>query len=187
MDMQTFKLEELNPASYNPRKNLKPGDKEYEKIKNSIEAFGFVEPLIVNIRDGANRIVGGHQRYKVLKELGVKDTKCVVVDYDDITEKACNVALNKVGGAFDQHSLSSLLEELNASAFDVSLTGFDPEEISKNIENCKIENIEDLLSGFTESEITEPLCWVVATGTSDAIENIISKIKDVPGCRIEKS
>ena len=38
----------LNPASYNPRKDLKPGDKEYEKLKRSIAEFGYVEPVIWN-------------------------------------------------------------------------------------------------------------------------------------------
>lgn len=131
MDLKTFKLDELNPAHYNPRKDLKPGDKEYEKIKNSIEAFGFVEPLIVNIRDGANRIVGGHQRYKVLKELGVNETKCVIVDYDDITEKACNVALNKIGGDWEFTALADLLTELDTGAFDMELTGFDEDELAQ--------------------------------------------------------
>jgi ParB-like chromosome segregation protein Spo0J len=131
MDLQTFKLTDLKPAGYNPRKNLKPGDKEYEKIKASIESFGFIEPLVVNIRDGKNTVVGGHQRLKVLLELGVKDTKCVTVDYDDITEKACNVALNKIGGDWEFSALADLLTELNTGAFDMELTGFDEKELDK--------------------------------------------------------
>jgi DNA modification methylase len=131
MDLQTFKLKDLHPAAYNPRKNLKPGDKEYEKIANSIEAFGFVEPLVVNIRDGKNTVVGGHQRLKVLLQQGVVDTKCVVVDFDEITEKACNVALNKIGGDWEFSALADLLTELNTGAFDMELTGFDEDELQK--------------------------------------------------------
>jgi ParB-like chromosome segregation protein Spo0J len=45
---------ELLPADYNPRKDLKPGDPEYEKLKRSIEQFGYVEPVIWNkTRDGS--------------------------------------------------------------------------------------------------------------------------------------
>ena len=51
---------ELLPADYNPRKDLKPGDKEYEKLKRSIEQFGYVEPVIWNAT--TSRVVGGHQR-----------------------------------------------------------------------------------------------------------------------------
>ena len=46
MQFQSYKIADLIPASYNPRKKLKPGDKEYEKIKNSIKEFGYVEPII---------------------------------------------------------------------------------------------------------------------------------------------
>ena len=48
MQFQSYKIADLIPASYNPRKKLKPGDKEYEKIKNSIKEFGYVEPIIIN-------------------------------------------------------------------------------------------------------------------------------------------
>lgn len=68
------KIDELKPANYNPRKNLKPGDKEYEKLKKSITEFGYVEPVIYNKRTGI--VVGGHQRLKVLKDLGYEEIDC---------------------------------------------------------------------------------------------------------------
>ena len=46
--LKKIPVTELKPAAYNPRKKLKPGDKEYEKIKNSIKEFGFADPLVVN-------------------------------------------------------------------------------------------------------------------------------------------
>ena len=69
LNLQERLLSELHPADYNPRVALKPGDPEYENIKNSIEAFGYVDPIIVN-SDGT--IIGGHQRYNVLLDLGVR-------------------------------------------------------------------------------------------------------------------
>ena len=48
MNIQTIRIDKLIPATYNPRKDLKPNDPEYIKIKNSIENFGFVNPLIIN-------------------------------------------------------------------------------------------------------------------------------------------
>ena len=48
MEFRKIRIADLIPASYNPRKKLKPGDKEYQKIKNSITEFGYVEPVIVN-------------------------------------------------------------------------------------------------------------------------------------------
>ena len=48
MEWKTLPVDALRPAAYNPRKKLKAGDKEYEKIKNSILEFGYVEPIIAN-------------------------------------------------------------------------------------------------------------------------------------------
>jgi len=117
----------LNPAAYNPRKDLKSGDKEYEKLKRSIAEFGYVEPIIWNKTTG--NVVGGHQRLKVLLDLGQTDIDCVVVELDDKREKALNLALNKIQGDWDENKLAELMAEFNAGAFDVSLTGFDMDEI----------------------------------------------------------
>ena len=40
MEFKKLKIDTLIPAKYNPRKALKPGDVEFEKIKNSITEFG---------------------------------------------------------------------------------------------------------------------------------------------------
>ena len=92
----------LKPAQYNPRKKLKPGDKEYEKIKNSIEEFGFADPLVVN---ADMTIIGGHQRLTVAIDLGYTEVPCAVVDVDKTREKALNIALNKITGAWDENLL----------------------------------------------------------------------------------
>ena len=65
-ELKMLPVSVLKPAAYNPRKKLKPGDKEYEKIKNSITEFGFADPLVVN---ADMTIIGGHQRLTVAMEL----------------------------------------------------------------------------------------------------------------------
>ena len=129
MEIQKIPAEKLKAAKYNPRKDLKPGDPEYEKLRRSFEEFGYVEPVIWNRRTG--NIVGGHQRYKVLTALGYKEIDCIVVDLDEQREKALNVALNKISGEFDIPLLTDLLKGLNEDGFDVSLTGFDAAEIDE--------------------------------------------------------
>ena len=127
MTIETLKVERLLPADYNPRKDLKPGDAEYEKLKRSIEQFGYVEPVIWNKTTG--RVVGGHQRLKVLLDMGINEVECVVVEMDEEKEKALNIALNKISGEWDKDKLALLISDLQGTDFDVSLTGFEPAEI----------------------------------------------------------
>lgn len=118
---------DLLPAQYNPRKDLKPGDDEYEKLKRSITEFGYVEPVIWNQTTG--RVVGGHQRLKVLQEMGMTEIDCVIIEVSEEKEKALNIALNKISGDWDTDKLALLITDLQGSDFDVSLTGFEPDEI----------------------------------------------------------
>ena len=100
MKLQKVPVEKLKPAKYNPRKDLKPGDPAYEKIKRSMTAYGYVDPVIWNEVTG--NIVGGHQRYKVLVAEGVKEIDCVVVHIENPQdEKALNIALNKAVGEWE--------------------------------------------------------------------------------------
>ena len=110
MKIDRKKIEELNAAPYNPRKDLTPNDEEYEKLRRSLQEFGYVEPIIWNERTG--NVVGGHQRLKVLRQLGETELDCVIVNLSLEHEKALNVALNKISGDWDNEKLSALLEEL---------------------------------------------------------------------------
>jgi DNA modification methylase len=122
------KIADLIPADYNPRKDLQPGDPDYEKLKRSMQEFGYVDPIIWNQQTG--RVVGGHQRLKILQDEGIKEAECVVVNLDEEKEKALNIALNKISGDWDKGKLALLMTDLQASDLDVSLTGFDDNEIT---------------------------------------------------------
>lgn len=143
MEFKKIKIEQLIHADYNPRKDLKSGDSEYEKIKRSIQEFGYVEPVIVN-RHGCEEdkylIVGGHQRTKVLKDLGYEEIDCVVVDMDKNKEKALNIALNKITGEWDFDQLAVLMEELKLEDYDLELTGFDFSEAEQLLDSLKDED-----------------------------------------------
>lgn len=139
MNIQKIQVNKLIPATYNPRKDLKPNDEEYIKIKNSIENFGFVSPLVIN-KDMT--VIGGHQRLKVLIELGYTEIECIVVDLDKTSEKALNIALNKIQGDWDEEKLESLLKELKTENFDLDLTGFNSEEINDLLDDF-FETTED--------------------------------------------
>lgn len=141
MIIEKIKVEQLIPADYNPRKDLQPGDSEYEKIKRSLEEFGYVDPVIWNKTTG--RVVGGHQRLKVLASMGRTEVECVVVELDEEKEKALNVALNKISGDWDKEKLAVLMTDLDAADFDVSLTGFDAAEIDDLFKDTLRDGVED--------------------------------------------
>ena len=140
MEIKELPLKELKPAAYNPRKKLKKGDKEYEKIKQSLLKFGYVDPIIVN---EDLTVIGGHQRLTVLKDLDYETAKCVIVDLPKEDEKALNIALNKITGQWDEALLADLLLDLQESDFNLDLTGFEPPEI------------DDILSNVHDKKLSE--------------------------------
>jgi len=144
---------DLLPAEYNPRKDLKPGDAEYEKLKRSITEFGYVEPVIWNKTTG--RVVGGHQRLKVLMDMGITEVECVVVELSEEKEKALNIALNKISGEWDKDKLALLITDLQGTDFDVSLTGFEPAEIDDLFKDSVKDGLKD--DDFdVEAELKKP-------------------------------
>lgn len=131
---ERWKIEDLNPAEYNPRKRLQPGDEEYESLKRSIETFGYVDPIIVNY-DGT--VIGGHQRLNVLSDLGYVEADVAVVKLNKSDEKALNIALNKISGEWDQKKLAAIFADLDAEGYDLNVTGFDEEEQGEVMEAVK--------------------------------------------------
>ncbi|MBR1722176.1 MAG: DNA modification methylase [Treponema sp.] len=141
MKIEKTDISKLNPAEYNPRKDLQPGDAEYEKLKRSIEQFGYVEPIIWNKTTG--RVIGGHQRLNILVDMGLNEVDCVVVEMDKEREKALNIALNKINGEWDNDKLAMLISDLQGSDFDVSLTGFEEAEIADLFEKVGEREAKD--------------------------------------------
>ena len=126
MNILEIDINKLIFPKYNPRKKLKPEDKEYQKIKKSIEEFGYTDLVIIN-KD--NTIISGNQRTQVLMDMGYKKIKVVQIDIDKTKEKALNIALNKITGEWDYAMLGDLLLDLDSQNYDLEITGFDLDEI----------------------------------------------------------
>jgi len=129
MNLERIPVTRLKPAPYNPRRQLRPGDPGYERLKRSLAEFDLVQPIVWNRRTG--HVVAGHQRLGILEEQGVNEVDCVVVDLSLAREKALNVALNNpnVGGTWDFDLLGQLVEDLQQSDLDATLTGFSDDEL----------------------------------------------------------
>ena len=137
MNIKRIKLADVKPAAYNPRRQLKPGEKEYEALKASISRWSLVEPLVVNLRTG--NLVGGHQRYNVLLDLGYTSAEVSVVDLDEKEEKLLNVALNKIKGQWDYSRLEEIFQESELE--EAKVTGFTGQEIALIL--AKNDDVED--------------------------------------------
>ena len=153
MNIQKIEITKLKPAEYNPRKDLKPEDEEYQKIKRSIIEFGYVAPVIVN---SDMTVIGGHQRLKVLKELGYNEVECVVVDLNKNKEKALNIALNKISGDWDNNKLEELLAELKETDIDLDITGFSFDEVDNILKDITGSKEDDFDIQQALDEIDEP-------------------------------
>jgi len=155
--MQKFKkiaLSSLLPNPKNPRKDLKPGDSEYAKIKTSIEQFQFLDPIIFNTR--TFKVIGGHQRLKILQETGITDLFIINIgayswafsdaDLKELSpqmESAANIALNKAQGDWNIDQLVLNLQEIKTDGMDISITGFDDAGFNQMVENLNGLVIDD--------------------------------------------
>jgi len=126
MKITLIEINSLNPAEYNPRQI---SNKQYEDLKASMEKFGCVDPIIININpERLNVVVGGHQRLRILRELGAEKVPTVSVNLSEEDERELNVRLNKNGGEWDIDLLS------NFDVVDLKEWGFKEIELGFNID-----------------------------------------------------
>ncbi len=130
-EVKVVRLDQMNPAPYNPRVDLRPSDPEYQKLENSMDAFGLVELIVWNEQTG--NIVGGHQRYKILKAKGVEEIEVVAVRLPEDKEKVLNLALNNISGRNDEEKLRKILEEMDEAS--IELSGVDVDSIIAEMED----------------------------------------------------
>lgn len=191
MEKKKIKLIDIEPADYNPRRI---GDNELRSLRGSIDEFGFVDPIIVNLEN--NRIIGGHQRYSVLRQNGVEDVYMVelggigwVFTDDDLKikskahEKALNVALNKIGGDWDNGKLSEVLNELSLNGFDTGLTGFEENEWLEN-ESVDFEiddEIDEVNEADDEPYVDDEVSYdlVITFGSEEELDREFEKFTDM--------
>ena len=141
MLIRTVEINELHESVFNPRIKLEKSSKEYQQIADSIQQFGFVEPLVVNEHNMC--VIGGHQRLQILKDSGATQVDCVMInETDPEREKALCVALNKIKGDWDMEKLAYLLGDDEVSAFP---TGFDEGEVDleKYLKNTELVELPD--------------------------------------------
>jgi len=170
IDIEKIDINSLVPADYNPRKI---SDKDYNNLKNSIDEFGIVDPIIVNLKN--NTIISGHQRFDVLfyeqnvselyliklGDIGWVFTETDLKVKDKNHEKTLNLALNRIHGEFDEDLLNEVLLELeevnldHLTGFDLELDDIDYDFISRMDEYDDEEEIEEYENEIIEDVLDE--------------------------------
>lgn len=117
---RVFKIAELQDAPYNARSITQDA---LRGLTESLSRFGVLALPIVNVKHSPPRIVGGHQRIAALRQMGVEDVECVVVNFDEATERQANFTLNNphIEGTFVPALTRELLEELAKACADQDL------------------------------------------------------------------
>ena len=157
MQICNMKITDIIPYDKNPRLN----DGAVEAVANSIKEFGWRAPIVV---DKDMVIICGHTRLKAAIQLGLEEVPVHIAD--NLTPEqvqAYRIADNRTGeiAEWDYSLLPVELKELQDSDFDLSLLGFDADELDK------------LLNGEEEN--------VVAEGETDA-----DAVPEVPEVAVSK-
>lgn len=142
-------IDELNPADYNPRHLT---EKQAADLRDSMEKYGFVEPVVVNMhKDRKNIIIGGHQRVRIAAELGMETVPCVELKLTKDKERELNIRLNKNTGEWDFDLLANYFD-----AGELEEWGFTDAELffDKDLETDELPELDGEESDFTQVTIT---------------------------------
>ena len=153
LQVEYVPVNSLVPFAGNPRRISPSG---LAKLQRSVESFGFVNPILA--QRGTNMIIAGHQRLKAAQAAGLSEVPVVWLDMDDVTAKAYNIADNRLQdeAEWDFTPLADLLTELDTGAFDLTLTGFDDDELERMMNYAPGDVQEDEVPEPPAESVTKP-------------------------------
>jgi len=148
IQIEQLPIDELRPDPANPRRI---SDQELETLTRSISEFGLIDPIIARRED--KMVIGGHQRLLAARKLGYKTVPVVLTDLTVEQAHLLNIALNKISGSFDQELLARLLKELQETPnIDLSLSGFEDDELKKLLKSLNAREKKERLESFDLDE-----------------------------------
>lgn len=186
MEFETISIDKIKPAPYNPR-IMPPA--EMQKLKRGLKTYGLVDPIIIDLTDN-NTVIGGHQRLEALQELGVENLKLLrlgdigllfnetsikIKDKND--QKSLNLSLNKINGVWDYNLLDNVITDLTQSGYDISLTGFDDDEILLDGDDWDLSSIDNLI--YEEQQDT-PDAEADNTDNIGGVEAVVESETPIP-------
>ncbi|MGE3110094.1 MAG: DNA modification methylase [Phycisphaerales bacterium] len=125
MKVRLRPIDSITPYEKNPRKN----EAAVDAVACSIQEYGFRQPIVV---DEQGVIIVGHTRWKAAKKMGLKEVPVHVAEgLSPERAKAYRIADNQTASIadWDKELLGIELGELKALDFDLSLLGFEPDQL----------------------------------------------------------
>ena len=142
--IELVRLDNLQPDPANPRQIAAA---ELEALTRSIQHFGLVDPILA--RQADRTVIAGHQRLLAARKLGLPEVPTIFLDVSAAQARLLNVALNQIGGDFDQELLARLLADLqDVPDVDLSLTGFADDEIQQLLTSLDVREKRDRIETF---------------------------------------
>ena len=154
-EMKMVSTSKLIPYVNNARTH---SQEQVNKLRGSLREFGFINPVII---DSDFNVIAGHGRLMAAKEEGIEEVPCVLVDYlTEAQKKAYILADNRYAqdAGWDEELLRLEIESLEGMDFDVSLTGFDDQEIADLFADGESTGAED--DDFDLSDALEKAAFV---------------------------
>ena len=143
MNIEYVKIKELQGYEFNTRTH---SDSQVNQLAASIGEFGFTNPLLI---DGERQIIAGHGRFAAATKLEMDEVPCIVLDHlSEAQRRAYVIADNKLAlnAGWDEDLLKLELSALDKIGFDLSVVGFDEDELSGLVID------EDIAGGLTDED-----------------------------------
>src|SRR5206468_998498 len=155
--VQLWPIDKLVPYFRNPRKN----DSTVDRMCSSIREFGFKIPCLVR-SDG--EVVDGHLRLKAAHKLGLTEIPVILCDeWTPAQVKAFRLMVNRsvAWADWDEELLALELQDIQEADFDLSLTGFEDEELARLLD------AQDATEGLTDEDAVPDLPQTPVSVTGD--------------------
>lgn len=126
-ELTLIEIDKLIPYINNARTH---SPEQITKLRSSLREFGFINPVLI---DRKYNVIAGHGRLEAAKAEGIKEVPCVYVDHlTEAQKKAYIIADNRMAmdAGWDEELLKVELEALEGESFDLSLTGFEEDELA---------------------------------------------------------
>lgn len=140
MNIEKINIEQLLPYAKNSRTH---DDAQVAQLAASIKEFGFNNPVLV---DGEGTIIAGHGRVMAARKLGLDEVPAIKLGHlTENQKKAYIIADNRLAlnAGWDTEMLTLEIKDLQSEDFDLSLMGFDEEELAKLLEPEIVDGLTD--------------------------------------------